>query len=69
MEDGTEARFHRAMTHELRIPLTVLTGRVQLLRRRLRQGRDPARLEADLTEIELALVRLAATVDRLDGLA
>lgn len=67
MEDGTEARTHRAMVYELRMPLTVITGRVQLLRRRLQQGRDLTNLDADLTEIELALVRLAATVDRLDA--
>lgn len=68
MEDGTEARLHRALVYELRIPLTVVTGRVGLLRRRLQQGRDPARLEADLMEIELALVRLAAAADCLGGI-
>ena len=66
MEDGTEARFHWAVAYQLRIPLTVVTARVQLLWRRLRQGRVPASLEADLAQIEPALVHLAAAVDRLD---
>lgn len=67
MEDGNEARMHRALVYELRIPLTAVTDRVQLLRRHLQLGRDSAHLEADLVEIELALIRLAAAVDRLDG--
>lgn len=57
--------------HDLRGPLTVLTGRVQLLRRRLRRGQpDAERATTDLEAMEAAPVRLAAAVERLerDGL-
>jgi len=46
--------------HELRSPLTVMVGRVQLLRRHLRQVDDPARIDADLEAIEAATARLLA---------
>ena len=52
--------------HDLRTPLCVVVGRVQLLRRRLRRGDDPARVAAELETIEAALVRLAAAVERVD---
>lgn len=68
-EDGFEVRVHRALVYALRLPLPVVTGRMELLRRRLQQGRDPTRLEAGLAEIELARVRLAVAIDRLDGRA
>ena len=52
--------------HEIRTPLWVVVGRVQLLRRRLRRGDDPAQLATELEAIEAALVRLAAAVKRVD---
>jgi signal transduction histidine kinase len=52
--------------HELRTPLCVVVGRVQLLRRKLRRGDDPAQLAAELETIEAALVRLAAAIERVD---
>jgi signal transduction histidine kinase len=52
--------------HELRSPLTVIVGRVQLLRRHLRGGEDPERVHEDLDAIEAALARLTAAVARLD---
>jgi signal transduction histidine kinase len=52
--------------HNLRTPLTVLMGRVQLLRRHLRRGEDPVRMDTDLESIEAAIVRLTAAVERLD---
>ncbi len=55
-----------ALMHELCSPLTVVVGRVQLLRRHLPAG-DPdlERVEDDLEAIEGALVRLVAAVDRV----
>jgi signal transduction histidine kinase len=61
-----EQQAHAARMHELRSPLTVLVGRVQLLRRHLRGGNDPARVQNDLEAIEAALARLTAAVERLD---
>ena len=58
---------HDQQMHELRTPLCVVVGRVQLLRRRLRRGDDAARVAAELEAIEAALVRLAAAVERADG--
>jgi signal transduction histidine kinase len=52
--------------HELRSPVTVLVGRVQLLRRHLQRGDDPTRVQDDLEVIEAALARLTAAVERLD---
>ena len=63
----TSAQQRRAQRmHELRTPLTVAVGRVQLLRRRLRRGEDPARLATELEAVEAALVRLVAAVERVD---
>jgi hypothetical protein len=54
-------------THEFRNALTVVTGRTQVLRRRLRRRAvDLARLDAELEAIEAAVVRLVAAADRLD---
>ena len=61
-----EQQAHAARMHELRSPLTVLVGRVQLLRRHLRGGTDSARVQDDLEAIEAALARLTAAVERLD---
>jgi signal transduction histidine kinase len=52
--------------HDLRTPLTVLMGRVQLLRRRMRRGDDSVQIDTDLEAIEAAIVRLTAAVERLD---
>ena len=50
----------------MRDPLTVVTGRVQLLQRRTRRGvADAARSAADREAIEAALVRLVA-VEHVD---
>ena len=43
-----------------------MKGRIQLLRRRRRQGGDTARLEADLAAIETELARLTAIVGRIN---
>jgi signal transduction histidine kinase len=54
------------LMHDLRTPLTVLMGRVQLLRRHMRRGDDAVQIDTDLEAIEAAIVRLTATVERLD---
>ena len=53
------------LTRELTSALTVLKGRTQVLRRRLRQGGDTARLETDLEAIETELTRLTTIVERI----
>lgn len=56
------------LAHDLRSPLAVAMGRVQLIRRRLRRGDgDIAALESDLEAVEAALVRLRLLTDRLDS--
>ena len=65
--DGAGQTERRRLAHDLRTPLAVAVGRVQLLRRRLRRrDADPARLATDLEAIEAALVRLTALTNRLD---
>jgi len=54
------------LMHDLRTPLTVLMGRIQLLRRHIRRGDDTVQIDTDLEAIEAAIVRLTATVERLD---
>jgi K+-sensing histidine kinase KdpD len=54
------------LMHDLRTPLTVLMGRVQLLRRHVRRGDDAVQIDTDLEAIEAAIVRLTAAVQRLD---
>jgi hypothetical protein len=54
------------LPRELTSALTVLKGRTQLLRRRLRQGGDTARLETDLEVIETELARLTTIVERIN---
>ena len=54
------------LTRELNSALTVLKGRTQLLRRRLRQGGDTAHLETDLAAIETELARLTTIVERIN---
>ena len=53
------------LPRELNSVLTVLKGRTQLLRRRLRQGGDTARLDADLEAIETEFTRLTTIVERI----
>ena len=55
------------LTHELSTALTVLKGRIQLLRRRLRRGDDVARLETELDAIEAEMARLMRTVAKVQG--
>lgn len=56
------------LAHDLRNPLTVITGQVQLLRRRLRRREaSPEDVAARLEPIEAALVRMAVLVTRLDN--
>ena len=62
-EDGREQDL---LTRELTSAFTVMKGRTQLLRRRLRQGGDVARLETDLEAIETELARLTTFVDRIN---
>ena len=54
------------LMHDLRTPLTVLMGRVQLLRRHVRRGDDAVCIDTDLEAMESAIVRLTAAVERLD---
>ena len=54
------------LTRELSSALTVMKGRTQLLRRRLRQGGDTSRLESDLEAIETELARLMTIVERMN---
>lgn len=54
------------LMHDLRTPLTVLMGRVQLLRRHMRRGDDVMQIDTDLEAIEAAIVRLTAAIERLD---
>jgi nitrogen-specific signal transduction histidine kinase len=61
-EDGDE---QIPLTRELSSALTAMKGRTQLLRRRLRQGDDTARLETDLEAIETELTRLTTLVERI----
>lgn len=57
-----------APVHDLRSALTVLVGRVQMVRRQSRQGDlDPALLTANLEAIEAALARLVAVVHRIEA--
>jgi hypothetical protein len=62
-EDG---RAQVLLTRERNSALTVMKGRTQLLRWRLRQGGDTARLETDLDAIEKELARLTTIVERID---
>jgi hypothetical protein len=53
------------LARELSSALTVMKARTELLRRRLRQGGDTARLETDLEAIETELARLTTIVERI----
>ena len=59
--------FVVAAVHELKTPLTAISGRAQLLRRQARRGAalDGDRLEAGLVAIEASAVTLAAALDGL----
>lgn len=70
MDDQPElpgtTRAHRELVHDLRTPLTVLLGRVQLVRRRRLLGLEPICRDGELEAIEAAIIRIAAAVDRID---
>ena len=74
MADGRPPRHDAAAAreelaeklHDVRTPLTVVIGRVQLMRRRLQRGRVPENLDDELAEIEAAAKRLAEALARLD---
>ena len=67
LQSRTQQQQERAvLMHDLRTPLTVLMGRIQLLRRHIRRGDDTVQIDTDLEAIEAAIVRLTATVERLD---
>ena len=57
-----ERQFVNEASHELRTPITVLTGRIQLA---LRRTRTQAEHERILTELEVDLDRLARLADQL----
>jgi hypothetical protein len=51
---------------ELRNQLTVAQGRAQLALRRLKQGKDPERVTADLEVLERTLAELGTIVGDLE---
>jgi signal transduction histidine kinase len=57
-----ERQFVNEASHELRTPITLLTSRIQLARRRTR---TPAEYENILAELEIDLDRLAGLAERL----
>jgi signal transduction histidine kinase len=66
MDEAPGEAAERARMHDVRTPLSVVVARVQLLRRRLRRGDDPARVAAEVEALEAALVRLVAAIERWD---
>ncbi len=58
-------------THDLRTPLTTMRGRADLVRARLRRGDplDPVWLNAQLTEIDMAVDRMLGTIGAVDDAA
>jgi CheY-like chemotaxis protein len=58
---GTDQAARQRILQDLRSPLTVVMGRVQLLRRHLRRD-NRARVDADLDAIEAAIARLLAAL-------
>ena len=54
------------LPREVPSALSVMKGRTQLLRRRLRQGGDTARLKTDLEVIETELARLTTIVEQIN---
>jgi signal transduction histidine kinase len=62
--------FLRAVTHDLRAPLTSMRGRAQLVQSRLERGSaDPAWLSAQMDAVCAATVQMLATVDELSDVA
>jgi hypothetical protein len=53
--------------HELRTALSVVVGREQLLRKRVRRGEPQDALTTDFEALEAALLRLTAAVARLEA--
>lgn len=63
-----ERRERSQLAHDLRNPMAVVVGRIQLIRRRLRRGEvDALRLTTELEAVEAAMVRMVAIIDRLDA--
>jgi len=55
LQSRTQQQQERAvLMHDLRTPLTVLMGRIQLLRRHIRRGDDTVQIDTDLEAIEAA---------------
>ena len=71
MDEGSAAnqarQTHRQLMHDLRTPLTVLLGRVQMLRRSHTAGRRLDEVESDLEVIEAAVLRLVAAIEIMDS--
>ena len=63
-----DAPFDRdQLSRDFRNQITVISGRTQLLRRRIRRGTlDVTDLDRSLAEIEAAAARLTAYVNRID---
>jgi hypothetical protein len=57
---------HMERIHALRTPLTEAILRVNLVRRHLRRGDDPQRVDRELELIEQALAQLVAVIARMD---
>lgn len=56
------------IAHEMRDQIAVISGRAQLLRRRIRHGTlDLTDLERSLAQIEAVAARLTKLLNRLDG--
>jgi hypothetical protein len=61
-----DAQRRAELQRALRTQLTVALGRAHLLRRRLGQGSDSARVAADLEVLECALAELRTVVGQLE---
>ena len=67
-DDEARAVLLALVIHDLRTPLTVLKVRTQRLERQLRRGRSDREAAAAWAEVDIAVRRLEATIDRLqDG--
>ena len=63
------AQFDRdQLSRDVRNQITVISGRAQLVRRRIRRGTlDVTYLDRSLAQIETAVARLTAYLNRLDS--
>ncbi|HEX3791518.1 MAG TPA: HAMP domain-containing sensor histidine kinase [Pseudonocardiaceae bacterium] len=62
---GLQRRFVADAGHELRTPLTLLSTRAQLIRRDLRRGNDPDRIQSDVDSLVTDAKHLAAIIEDL----